>query len=63
MINSMIDLFHIPVGAASVLSRGMISVGKVGGKTLLISSLERSYLSMIFRKKYCLGYVHFILSS
>ena len=40
MINSMIDLF--PVGAASVLSRGMISVGKVGGKTLLISSLERS---------------------
>ena len=42
MINSMIDLFHISVGAASVLSRGMISVGKVGGKTLLISSLERS---------------------
>ena len=42
MINSMIDFFHIPVGAASVLSRGMISVGKVGGKTLLISLLERS---------------------
>ena len=37
----MIDLFHIPAEAPSYLYSGLKIIAKLGGKTVLISSLER----------------------
>ena len=47
IINSMMDLFHIPAQAASVLSSG-INIGErlIGGKTDLINLAEEQSLVM-----------------